>query len=61
MTKFSEKHHSAGFRHLLEQGQAVPDKALSAHVATKRSGNTKLISMHAVHKHNKEEDVWIVV
>lgn len=60
MTKLAEKPDSAGFGRLLEQGQAA-EEAAPAPVATKSTGKTKLISMMEVRKHNKEEDVWIVV
>jgi len=66
MTKLSEKPDSAGFGRLLEQGQAATQETVSAPStatapAAAKSGKTKLISMEDVRKHNKEEDVWIVV
>mmetsp|Transcript_20005 Transcript_20005/g.48050 ORF Transcript_20005/g.48050 Transcript_20005/m.48050 type:complete len:909 (-) Transcript_20005:36-2762(-) len=62
MTKMAEKPDSAGFGRLLEQGQAAPEEATQAPAAaSKSSGKTNLISMAEVRKHNKEEDVWIVV
>lgn len=61
MTKLAEKPDSAGFGRLLEQGQAAPEEAKAAPARASTSGKTKLISMRDVRKHNKEEDVWIVV
>ncbi|KAL9187283.1 hypothetical protein ACHAXT_001386 [Thalassiosira profunda] len=61
MTKLAEKPDSAGFGRLLEQGQAAPESAPAPAAAPKATGSSKLISMAEVRKHNKEEDVWIVV
>lgn len=60
MTKLAEKPDSAGFGRLLEQGQgSVPDDDDMAASASTKGG--KLISLAEVRKHNKEEDVWIIV
>ena len=60
MTKLAEKPDSAGFGRLLDQGQDAPEEANVA-PAAKSSSSSKLISMTEVRKHNKEEDVWIIV
>ncbi|KAL7473000.1 hypothetical protein ACHAXS_013379 [Conticribra weissflogii] len=61
MTKLSEKPDSAGFGRLLEQGQSAPKDAAPVATAPAVKKGSKLITMEEVRKHNKEEDVWIVV
>lgn len=67
MTRLSDKPDSAGFGRLLEQGQtAAAEEAKAAASApppsaAKDVGKSKLISMAEVRRHNREEDVWIVV
>ena len=61
MTKLAEKPDSAGFGRLLDQGQDAPEEVKTAPAAAAKSSGSKLISMAEVNKHNKEEDVWIVV
>ncbi|KAL7509508.1 hypothetical protein ACHAXN_010964 [Cyclotella atomus] len=61
MTRLADKPESAGFGKLLEQGQAAPKVEAAPPVAKPADGKTKLIRMEEVRKHNKEEDVWIVV
>jgi nitrate reductase (NAD(P)H) len=67
MTRLSEKPDSAGFGRLLEHGQAPTAKAAMVAAlpppsyATTEVKKTKGISMMEVRKHNREEDVWIVV
>ena len=59
MTKLAEKPDSAGFGRLLEQGQVTAPEEKAAPAAKAAGG--KLITMAEIRKHNKEEDVWIVV
>jgi nitrate reductase (NAD(P)H) len=59
MTRLADKPDSAGFGRLLEQGQAAPK--VEAAPPAKPDGKTKLIRMEEIRKHNKEEDVWIIV
>lgn len=61
MLKLADKPISAGFGKLLEQGQAAPEEPAASAPAAKSATGSKLISMADVRKHNKEEDVWIVV
>jgi nitrate reductase (NAD(P)H) len=66
MTKLSEKPDSAGFGRLLEQGQATAAEVATVAAAPPPSSSTevkksKFISMAEVRKHNREDDVWIVV
>ncbi|KAL7552554.1 hypothetical protein ACHAWF_015798 [Thalassiosira exigua] len=62
MTKLAEKPDSAGFGRLLEQGQAAPEAPpAKAAAPASAKAKSKLLSMAEVRKHNKEEDVWIVV
>jgi nitrate reductase (NAD(P)H) len=59
MTTLAGKPDSAGFGRLLEQGQPAKEAAPAA--APAKTAGSKLIKMEEVRKHNKEEDVWIVV
>eukprot|EP00970_Alexandrium_tamarense_P012975 scaffold3198_cov213-Alexandrium_tamarense.AAC.7 len=59
MTTLAGKPDSAGFGRLLEQGQPAKEAAPAA--APAKTSGSKLIKMEEVRKHNKEEDVWIVV
>jgi len=59
MLKLADKPASAGFGRLLEQGVDAPEEAAPAGASKSSTGT--LISMADVRKHDKEEDVWIVV
>ena len=61
MTKLADKPDSAGFGRLLEQGQAASNAEAVPPVAKPADVKTRLIKMDEVRKHNKEEDVWIIV
>ena len=61
MTRLSDKPDAAGFGRLLEQGQAAPKVEAAPPAAKPADAKSKLIKMEEVRKHNKEEDVWIIV
>jgi len=60
MTTVAGKPDSAGFGRLLEVQGEVKDEA-PAPAKVEAKGDSKLISMDEVNKHNTEHDVWIVV
>lgn len=58
MTKLAEKPDSAGFGRLLEVQGEVKEEAPPAKDPV---GKKKLFTMEEIEKHNKEDDVWIIV
>ena len=61
MTTVAGKPDSAGFGRLLEVQGEVKEEAPEPSKADVKKGDSKLITMEEVNKHNTEHDVWIVV